>query len=191
MPDSKGRRLKDAVDFVAFPWPRISMNEQEFDALVRTTRLSAKSREVARLVAVEGLSQSEAASSAGLSTVRVSQIMTTLKKAEAERQNPVPSTSVDLVRASFAVAVKEARDRYGDEASIKTPEATGKFIGNIEARTDFHLVQHVGRNSVVIHDLSVLDRVPPTGKSVSIEYAGGRATVRDRGADREGPAPTR
>lgn len=167
------------------------MNEQEFDALVKTTRLTAKSRDAARLVAVDGLSQSEAASHVGLSTVRVSQIMATLKKAEAERQSPATGNSVDLLRASYAVAVKEARDRHGDDASITTPESSGKFVGTVEARTDFHLVQHVGRNAVVIHDLSALDRVPQTGRSVSIQYANGRATVLDRAAERGRVGPTR
>ncbi|RWA57408.1 hypothetical protein AU476_40800 [Cupriavidus sp. UYMSc13B] len=168
------------------------MNEQEFDSLVKTTRLTEKSREAARLVYVDGKSQAEAAAAVGLSNVRVSQIMATVKKAEAERQHTAPSTSaIDLVRASYAVAVKAARDLYGDDTAIQTPGENGKFVGIVDTRTEFHLVQHLGRNTVAIHDLATLDRVPAIGKSVSIQYSNGRAAVADRAAGKERDANTR
>ena len=70
------------------------MNEQEFDNLVKETRLKSRSREAARLVYVEGMSQSDAGAATGLSPVRMSQIMAVVKKAEADRAiQATPTTS--------------------------------------------------------------------------------------------------
>ncbi|MCY0853051.1 KfrB domain-containing protein [Cupriavidus sp. D39] len=160
------------------------MNEREFDNLVNTTRLTPKSREAARLVYVDGKSPSEAGIAVGLSPQRISQILAAVKKAESERPLSVapntPVTPVDAVRASYAFAVKAARDLFGDEATIRTPGPDERLVGRVEARTDFHLVQHLGRNAVAIHDLASLDRVPPLARSVAIQYRAGAAQVIDR-----------
>ena len=111
------------------------MNEQEFDNLVKETRLKSKSREAARLVYVEGMSQSDAGAATGLSPVRMSQIMAVVKKAEADRAiqaTPTTSPSVDAVKASYAFAVKAARELYGDDVAIRAPGPMDKFVGIIE-----------------------------------------------------------
>lgn len=164
------------------------MNEQEFDNLVKETRLKSKSREAARLVYVEGMSQSDAGAATGLSPVRMSQIMAVVKKAEADRSQdgslfssaPAPSSSVDAIKASYAFAVKAARELYGDDVAIRAPGPTDKFVGTVVERTDFHLVQNLGRGAVAVHELASLDRVPARGKSVAIQYKGGAGQVQER-----------
>lgn len=159
------------------------MNDQEFDKLVQETRLQSKSREAARLVYVEGMSQADASRATGLSPMRMSQIMAVVKKAEADRSEPPApsvSTPADAIKASYAFAVKAARELYGDEVTIRAPGPADKFVGTAVERTDFHLVQNVGRGVVVVHELASLDRVPSRGKSVAIQYKGGIGQVQER-----------
>ncbi|CAG2138411.1 hypothetical protein LMG19282_01492 [Cupriavidus campinensis] len=169
------------------------MNEQDFQNLVRDTNLSQNSREAARLVFVEGWSQTDAGAELGLSKQRMTQIVKVLRTAEQKQKDeadlaalrhgaPIPSSTghVAALEASYAVAVKAAREAYGDEAYIQTPKVDGKSMGDVIARTDFHLVQSVGRGAVVVHELAKLDRVPAIGKSVAIEYRDGRGTVLDQ-----------
>lgn len=169
------------------------MNDQDFQNLVRDTNLSPNSREAARLVFVEGWSQTDAGAEVGLSKQRMTQIVKVLRTAEqkhkdeadlaAFRQGQGPQSQIShvtAVEASFAVAVRSAREAYGDDALVQTPKSDGKSVGEIIARTDFHVVQAVGKSSVVVHELAKLDRAPPVGKSVSIEYHGARGSVVDR-----------
>lgn len=175
------------------------MDKREFEALdlARTTRLSPRNREVARLILVDGVPQTEAGELHGVSRQRVSQIIATVRKVEADLaadkqvQNPSP---VDALRASFAFAVKAARDAYGDEVDIQVPERSQSFTGTVVARTDFHLVQNLGRGRVAVHELAALDRVPAVGKSASIQYGADRTAKvesREVGQSRDPNANTR
>lgn len=166
------------------------MKEDDFLDLVKDTRLSKASREAARLVFVDGLSQAEAGVKCDLSKQRMSAIVATVRRAEQERQ---PQSSMvgskDLVAAvdaSYAFAVKAARDELGDQVRIGSPVETGRTVGQVIARTDFHLVQSLGRDSVMVHELAKLDRVPTVGQSVAIQYDSGRGVVVDRERQRGG-----
>ncbi|KAA0178836.1 hypothetical protein FX016_23170 [Cupriavidus gilardii] len=168
------------------------MTEQEFLNLVRGTNLSKTSREAARLVFVEGWSQADAGAEVGLSKQRMTQIVKVVRSAEQKlkddaelallRQSGLSSAALHVaaVEASYAVAVKAAREALGDDAAIQSPKENGKTVGEVIARTDFHLVQSVGRGAVVVHELAKLDRVPAVGKIVTVDYANARATVIDR-----------
>lgn len=165
------------------------MTDQEFNELVRGTRLSSISREAARLVFVEGRKQVEAAAEMGLSKVRMNQIYKTVERLEQEReQRKAPPDSQGLVaavEASYAFAVKAAREQLGDEVRIQTPGDAARTVGPIVARTDFHLVQSLGKETVAIHELAKLERVPPLGRNVAIQYEQGRGAVIDRSQERQ------
>ncbi|MFC0697976.1 KfrB domain-containing protein [Paraburkholderia humisilvae] len=170
------------------------MTEAEFAELIRETGLSAVSREAARLVFVEEMQQVAAAAEVGISKQRMNQIVKVVRQADERRMEeaelarlrqgvarPAVSESVAALEASYAIAVKSAREQHGDDAHIQAPGPNVKTVGEVISRTDFHLVQSTGRGSVVIHELAKLDRVPPVGRSVAITYSDGRGVVADRG----------
>ena len=171
------------------------MNEQQFLEIAQQTRLSAVNREAARLHFVEGIAKGDAAAEVGISKQRMSQIVKVIESAQ-ERGSEVDRLGmagrsheatglnyVLAVNASYAVAVKAARDKFGDDANIQIPAANGASLGEVIGRTDFHLVQSNGRGSVTIHELAKLDRVPALGKTVLIEYSAGRGLVGERGRE--------
>jgi len=174
------------------------MTEQEFLAVVEVTRLTSNSREAARLHFVEKMGKSEAGAEVGISKQRMTQIVKVIESAQEKLQEanrgiespgvPAGLNHVIALSASYAVAVKHARDAFGDEVNIRQVDEheSGTTLGEVVARTDFHLVQSTGKGTVAIHELARLDRVPPLGKTATIEYRQGRASVveRDRTQDR-------
>lgn len=163
------------------------MDDKEFNALAGATQLSTNSREAARLVLVEGQSQIEAAAAMQLSKQRMTQIIGVIRKVQAEQQQkPVPSHSqaVEAIEASYAFAVKASRDQYGDDVRIDAPGDGKRSTGNVVSRTDFHLVQFTGKDTVVIHELAKLARVPALGQTVAIQYSNGRGEIIDRSQER-------
>lgn len=173
------------------------MTEQEFLAVVEVTRLTSNSREAARLHFVEKMSKSEAGAEVGISKQRMSQIVKVVENAQEKLQEagrdslaaavPAGLNHVIALSASYAVAVKQARDAFGDDVDIRRADEqeTGVMLGEVVARTDFHLVQSTGRGTVAIHELARLDKVPPIGKTVALEYTRGRASVIDRDKTQE------
>lgn len=171
------------------------MSEQDFLAIAAATRLTDRNREAARLHFVEDMKKTAAALEVGISKQRMSQVVQSfetaqekmLEKARTER-SASPQLGINHVLAingSYAVAVREARGQFGDDAEIRAPRDGEQHVGDVVARTDFHLVQSKGRGTVVIHELAKLDRVPHVGKTVAIEYTNDRATVKDRAKDKE------
>jgi putative DNA primase/helicase len=62
-------------------------------------------------------------------------------------------------------------------------ETNGRYIGPVIGETSLHVIQDLGRRSVVIHDKTKLDKVPEVGQKLSINYVGsGRAAVEIRSA---------
>jgi predicted DNA-binding protein (UPF0251 family) len=171
------------------------MSEQDFLAIAAATKLIDRNREAARLHFVEDMTKTEAALEVGISKQRMSQVVHSfeaaqekmLEKARTDRAS-VPQLGINHVLAingSYAVAVREAREAFGDETEIRAPRDGEIHVGEVIARTDFHLVQSKGRGTVVIHELAKLDRVPAVAKNVAIEYNNDRATVKDRAKEKE------
>lgn len=161
------------------------MDEKEFFAIARETKLKDSSIEAARLHFVEGVSPSLAGAMVGKSKQHMTQICDVIEKKRSELQESKPiSQAVEAVEASYAFAVKAARDQYGDEVRIGMPADGKRFTGSVIARTDFHLVQFLGKDAVVVHDLAKLSRVPPIGQNIAIEYANGHGEVIDRSQER-------
>lgn len=75
------------------------------------------------------------------------------------------------------------------EANFNVTQANtekGRYVGQIYANTDFHVVQDIGRKAAVIHDKRNLDKVPAVGQQLSVTYTNGRGAVvetasKDRG----------
>lgn len=155
------------------------MDEKEFERYVQQTRLSRDSREAARLVFVAGKSQVEAADIMEMSKQRVNQIVKTVERVQ-EQEKHAAQHALEVVNASYAVAVKNALEMYGDGIRMQAPDEGKNFVGPVTIRTDFHLVQSLGKDTIVVHDIAKLDRVPPTEKTVSISYRDGRGAVEDR-----------
>jgi len=166
----------------------VQLSAEDFKAIVSTTRLTIQSREAARLVLCEGLKNVDAAERCGLSEVRISQVLKSVRAAQAKlEQEQSRRSSSELVAAydaSYAHAVKIARDRFGDDVAIGAPSTLSRNIGEVAARTDYHLVQYVGKDKVVVHDLGKLERAPAEGRNVSIEYKQGRGQVVDTSHER-------
>lgn len=171
------------------------MSEQDFLKVAAATRLIDRNREAARLHFVEDMTKTEAALEVGIKKQRMTQIVQSfeaahekiLEKARSER-SAAPQLGINHVLAingSYAVAVREARSAFGDEVEIRAPREGDTHLGDVVARTDFHLVQSKGRGTVVIHELAKLDRVPPVGRTVAIEYHNDRATVSERVKEKE------
>lgn len=165
-----------------------SVKNEEFDELVKKTRLTTASREAARRVLVDGVSQVEAASEAGITKQQVNRVVARVRDLQNEKKIhesmhvPPGIDLVAVVNASYAVAVSIARAEFGDDVRIHAPEnSRSTLIGPVVGRTEFHIVQALGRDVVVIHDLAKLDRAPALRQVVAIDYTTeGRATVQDR-----------
>jgi len=165
-----------------------TLDANAFNEVVSTTRLSTASREAARLVFVEGMKAVDAGEQCGLSKVRMSQVVKTVREAqarlEASRTHRTGSELVAAVEASYAHVVKEARSQLGDDVSIASASPITRNTGPVIARSDFHMAQAVGKDKVVIHDLAKLDKAPAVGRNVAIEYRQGRGEVVDRSQER-------
>lgn len=164
------------------------MEELTFKEIVSTTRLSEASREAARLVFVEGMRAVDAGERCGLSKVRMSQVVKSVREAqgrlESSRGQQTGSDLVAAVAASYAHVVKQARDQYGDDVTIGAASLITRNSGPVIARTDFHVAQSVGKNRIVIHELAKLDKAPAVGRNVAVEYRQGRGEVVDRSQER-------
>ncbi|RCS21332.1 hypothetical protein DUT91_24860 [Phyllobacterium salinisoli] len=80
--------------------------------------------------------------------------------------------------ASFAEATQIAKTQLGDQAKTYIPRQ-GQYTGPMIGETDLHIVQKIGNRSAVAHFRSSLDRVPPIGEAVEVQYdKHGKATVR-------------
>jgi len=159
------------------------MTPDEFREIASGTRLKNKSWQAALLVFVEGHTQSEAGLSMGLSPVRMSQICEVInrevekkERLESEQKGMVLRTG-RLMEESYATAIKDARAVLGDATEMTLPIPNGRYVGEPIVRTDYHLVQSLGKEKAVVHDLSKLNLVPPLGKTVDIAYSRGRAMV--------------
>lgn len=158
------------------------MELQEFNTLASATRLSKDNRDAARLVFVDGLSQVEAGLKMDISPQRMTQICQTIRREQKQLRD---TNSTDVLSVSYAIAVKAARDQFGDDVRLSEPVDSKRTVGQVVARTDFHLVQHVGKDGVVIHALAKLDRAPAMGRNVAIQYINGRGSVIDRAQEKE------
>ncbi len=173
------------------------MNDQEFNDLVSSTRLSRASKEAARLVFVAGKSQVEAAIEVGISKQRMNKIVSTVRTIEQERINQEPPALADaknmiaILDASYAFAIKDARDKLGDDVRITVPDENTKTVGVVLSRTNFHLVQSLGKDTVAIHNLAKLERVPAVGKNVVIQYEAGKGVVTERDHQKQHSGHTR
>ncbi len=164
------------------------MTEEDFVELLRHTSLRDRARDAARLVYVKGMSKIDAANEMGMSKQRMNSIMESMQKAEQKHPISMPSINeqIGAIDASYAFAVKAARDQLGDQIDIVKPVSQPKMVGMVIARTDFHLVQSLGRGSVAVHELAKLDKVPAVGKSVAIQYENSQGTVVERARERGG-----
>jgi hypothetical protein len=106
----------------------------------------------------------------------------------------VPAASP--VDADKAKSLKKAED-YALEAGYGVSEPkvdNGRHVGKIIHETDKHVVQDVGRKVAVVHDKDSFDRqalrsAVEKGKSLKVQYNGGRAAIegdkdRSHGRDR-------
>lgn len=140
-------------------------------------KLSAKSLEAARLVMVDGVRPSDAAAKVGILPAQVSRTTRALHEAEAELRETgkLASVSTDLVErnldASYTLAVTQLRSQMGDHVVVSAAEPNRTYVGAAMVRTDLHLVQDLGRGSVVVHELAKLDRIPALGQSLEVSYS--------------------
>lgn len=153
-----------------------TLTPEEFDRVVRQTRLSDTSRDAAREVLVEGRRQRDVASLMGMTPPRLSAIVARVT-GEAEKLRSHVRSPVEVLEADYALAVHMSREKFGGNVQIARPEDRGKYLGEVVGCTAFYAVQDMGRGQVVVHDLSKLDVVPERGMRVAVEYEAGRGRV--------------
>lgn len=78
---------------------------------------------------------------------------------------------------------KQAAKRDYETVSIANKDK-GRYMGPVVMETQYHVVQDVGRQAVVIHDKRNLDKVPAVGQRLAVNYEQGRGEVQDRGASK-------
>jgi DNA (cytosine-5)-methyltransferase 1 len=67
-------------------------------------------------------------------------------------------------------------------ATLRRPDVDrGTYVGRVVAVDRDVVIMDVGRESGVVHERSVLDRVPKLGETVRMVYAAGRAKVEEKG----------
>lgn len=164
------------------------LTESEFAEVIRQSRMTPTSIEIARSVLVNGLSQVEVAKNNGLSEARTSKIVGAVWDAHTARQLSMDSVSmakdltgkVEMVQADMDVAVLQLRQLLGNRLEIKQPEQHAQYTGPIIHRSDFFAIQDVGKQSVVFHRLSQLDVLPSLNSRMTIAYSGGQGKVLQR-----------
>ncbi len=160
------------------------MDAEEFEALVRETRLGERSINAARRVLVDGVKPVRVCEETGLHDQQLSRTIKLLEQRQGMRVVAQQAVMMDNPLAvSRALAVKQLRDMEGDNAEVKVPRLDEKTIGKVLLRTDHHLVQSIGKGTFMLHELARLERVPAVGKSVVLQYRGGMAQLVD--SDRE------
>lgn len=94
------------------------------------------------------------------------------------------------VDAGKAKSLKEANDyAIGAGYGVSEPKVqNGRHVGKVIHETDKHIVQDVGRKVAVVHDKDSFDRqalrtAVESGKSLKVQYDGGRAAI-EGGKDR-------
>ncbi len=136
------------------------------------------------MVLVEGLRQADVAISTGLSPPRVSAIVN--KVWDVVEEHIKPAVQVEMLDADYAMATRSARLKFGDEVRIERPEEQSRFVGTVMERTQFYVVQEIGRGGVVIHDLAKLDRAPSVHDAISVQYKKGLGVVETQVKERGG-----
>lgn len=160
------------------------MNEIEFNQVAGKTRLSNKSREAARLVLVEGKRQVDVCQETGILPSQLSRVLAVLGR-ENEKTVSAQSSSDNVLAVSRAEAVKEVRDSLGDDILVRNAPENGQSIGKVLLKTAYHLVQDLGREEVMIHELSKIDRLPTVGSSVELIYKNGFAESKQRTLEKQ------
>lgn len=163
------------------------MNEDEFNQLVCKTRLSAKSKEAARMVLVDGKRQVEVCQETEILPSQLSRVLAVLDRENQSQKalSPQSISSENVLAVSRAEAVKAVRDIRGEDILVKNAPENGQAIGKVLLKTSYHLVQELGRDEVMIHELSKIDRLPTVGSSVELVYKNGFAEARQRQLQKE------
>lgn len=152
------------------------LTPEEFDRAVRQTRLSDTSRDAARKVLVEGERPRDVVPLMGVTSPRLSAIVTRVMK-EVDLLRSQVHSQVEVLEADYALAAHMSRARLGSNVQIIRPEERGKYLGEVVGCTDYYAVQDVGRGQVVVHNLAKLNVVPESGKRVAVEYDAGMGKV--------------
>lgn len=163
------------------------MNEDEFNQIANKTRLSAKSRKAAHMVLVEGMRQVNVCQETGIVPSQLSRVLTVLErenKTNKAANLTLPNTE-NVLAISRAEAVKAARDLQGDSVLVRNAPDNGKSLGKVLLKTDYHLVQDLGHDEVMVHELSKIDRSPAVGNSVEFMYRNGFAETKLRTLEKE------
>lgn len=99
---------------------------------------------------------------------------------EAPAAADVPASAEEQREASMAEAQAWTKNAG---RTVQAINKDGRYTGEILATTAHHVIQDVGRNQVVIHDLAALDRAYRAGDKARIQYANGKALGIERGND--------
>ncbi|ACT52115.1 KfrB domain-containing protein [Methylovorus glucosotrophus] len=163
------------------------MNNAEFDQLVSKTRLSKRSVDAARLVFVDGKRQVEVCQETGIGASQLSRVVAMLDKEDQQQKalNSQANSAENEISVSRAKAVKQARDLNGETILVRNAPEDGLSIGKVLLKTDYHLVQELGRDEVMVHELSKINRLPTVGSSVELVYKNGFAEARQRQVEKE------
>jgi phage/plasmid primase-like uncharacterized protein len=86
------------------------------------------------------------------------------------------AAAVDLVKGR-AEAAKFVREVKHNLIEVVDPAPDGRYVGRILGRAGLHAVQEIGRDSVVVHPLNKLDRMPGNGVVNKIQYEHGQGRV--------------
>lgn len=82
-----------------------------------------------------------------------------------------------------------AAGKVGDNPTEVAPGMNTRHTGEVLGSSAHHTAQSIGRGSMVIHETDKLDRPPPSGREVTVQYAGGRGQINDKQLDQSRPAP--
>ncbi|MDZ7914341.1 MAG: hypothetical protein U5O16_21280 [Rhodococcus sp. (in: high G+C Gram-positive bacteria)] len=89
------------------------------------------------------------------------------------------------VRDPIQEDLRDLRTLVEGEQTLQAPNLErGRYAGPVVATSRLHVLQEVGRNTVVPHDKRNIDKIPPPGSRMTLIYQAGRGTVDLRQADR-------
>lgn len=145
-------------------WPDVL-----FEKVANAMDLGPNTREACRRVLVEGEKPAVVAKDMGMYHSAISRgvsgVLRKLNEMGDLSANPLGySQAVTAHRVetdiSRDLAVSKAREMVGENLVVKDAEAGHSYLGKPLIKTTHHVVQSVGRQEAVIHDLARLERAP-------------------------------
>lgn len=90
----------------------------------------------------------------------------------------IPNPANDTMRSRRTMArIDRLFEAHSPSVTKEVNEQSGRYVGNVLCMGETYIRQDLGRGETVMHLVDKLNRLPPVGKPVAIDYRDGRGYV--------------